>query len=78
MKLYEIIDTSKAYDAETLENLEYVGEVVTTHGLTLEEVIDLLGGEIVNDENDDRFSNDGDNVIINGVRRWYENLVEIW
>ena len=78
MKLYEILDTTKEYNRKTLENLEYVGEVVTTQGLTLEEVIDLLGGEIINDENDDRFSNDGDNVIINGVRRWYENLVEIW
>ena len=53
---------------------EVIAEIVTNHSMTLEEAIDCAGGEIINDINDDRFSDDGDNIIINGNRYWFEDL----
>ena len=41
---------------------------------SIDECIECLGGEIINDVNDPRWSDDGDNVIIDGVRYWYEEL----
>ena len=52
---------------------ETVAEILGGNRMTLDEAINFVG-EIINDENDERFSNDGDNVIINGERYWYEDL----
>ena len=53
---------------------EILGEVIGNHTMTLEECIECIGGEIINDMSDPRWSDDGDNVIIGGVRYWYEDL----
>ena len=50
-----------------------VAEILGGDRMTLDEAINFVG-EIINDANDERFSNDGDNVIINGERYWYEDL----
>ena len=52
---------------------ETVAEILTNHSMTLDEAINLVG-EIINDSDDERFSEDGDNVIINGKRYWWEDL----
>lgn len=52
---------------------EPVAEILTNHSMTLDEAINLVG-EIINDADDERFSEDGDNVIINGKRYWWEDL----
>ena len=52
---------------------ETVAEILTNHSMTLDEAINLVG-EIINDADDKRFSEDGDNVIINGKRYWWEDL----
>lgn len=52
---------------------ETIKKILGGEKLTLDEAINLIG-EIVNDTNDDRWSDDGDNVIINGERFWYEEL----
>lgn len=53
---------------------ETVAEILTNHSMTLDEAIRAAGGEIINDEDDERFSEDGDNVIIGGNRYWWEDL----
>jgi len=53
---------------------EIVGEIATSHGMTLDEAIECLGGKIINDMDDEHFSYDGDNVIIDGNRYYYEEL----
>lgn len=52
---------------------ETVAEILTNHSMSLDDAINLVG-EIINDENDNRYSYDGDNVIIAGERYWYEDL----
>lgn len=52
-----------------------IGEVMTNHTMTLDECIECIGGDIINDMEDPRWSDDGDNVIIDGIRYWYEDLV---
>lgn len=52
---------------------ETVAEILTNHSMTLDEAINLVG-EIINDADDERFSEDGDNVIIDGKRYWWEDL----
>lgn len=52
---------------------ETVAEILTDHSMTLDEAINLVG-EIINDADDERFSEDGDNVIIDGKRYWWEDL----
>ena len=52
---------------------EIVAEILTNHSMTLDEAINLVG-EIINDADDERFSEDGDNVIIDGKRYWWEDL----
>lgn len=52
---------------------ETVAEILTNHSITLDEAINLVG-EIINDADDERFSEDGDNVIIDGKRYWWEDL----
>jgi hypothetical protein len=42
--------------------------------MTIEQAIDCIGGEIITDMNDSRWSNDYDNVIINGKRYWMEDI----
>lgn len=53
---------------------EVIGTILTNHTMSVDECIECLGGEIINDMEDPRWSNDGDNVIIDGKRYWYENL----
>ena len=55
---------------------EIVATIIGGRNLTLDEAINLVG-EIINDTNDERWSDDGDNVIINDKRYWYEDLEEI-
>ena len=52
---------------------ETVAEILTNHSMTLDEAINLVG-EIINDADDERFSEDGDNVIVDGKRYWWEDL----
>ena len=52
---------------------ETVAEILTNHSRTLDEAINLVG-EIINDADDERFSEDGDNVIVDGKRYWWEDL----
>jgi hypothetical protein len=52
---------------------ETVAEILTNRSMNLDEAINLVG-EIINDADDERFSEDGDNVIINGKRYWWEDL----
>ena len=49
-------------------------EIVSNHSMTLDEAIECAGGEIVNDVSDERYSDDGDNVIVDGQRYYYEDL----
>lgn len=53
---------------------ETVAEILTNQSMTLDEAIRAAGGEIINDEDDEQFSEDGDNVIIDGNRYWWEDL----
>lgn len=49
-------------------------EIVSNHSMTLDEAIECTGGEIINDVSDERYSDDGDNVIVDGQRYYYEDL----
>lgn len=53
---------------------EIISEICTNRSMTLDEAIYCAGGEIINDMDDERWSDDGDNVIIAGVRYWWEDL----
>lgn len=53
---------------------EIIGEIITNHRMTLDEAIECIGGEIINNMDDERWSDDYDNVIIAGNRYWYEEL----
>ena len=57
---------------------ETVAEIVTNHSMTLDEAIECVGGEIINNMDDERWSDDGDNVIIDGKRYWYDELDMVW
>lgn len=52
---------------------ETVVSILTNHSMSLDEAINLVG-ESINDESDDRYSYDGDNIIINGERYWWDDL----
>ena len=54
-------------------NGEVIATITSGNTLTLDEAINIVG-EIINDARDDRYSDDGDNVIIGGERYWYEDL----
>lgn len=56
---------------------ETVATITTNHGMTIDEAINLVG-EIVNDTNDERWSDDGDNVIIGDKRYFYEDLDTVY
>lgn len=53
---------------------EIIAEFDTNLSLTLDEALELIGAEIINDMDDERWSNDYDNVILDGERYWYEDL----
>lgn len=53
---------------------EVIGTILTNRSMTIDECIEGLGGEIITDTNDPRWSDDGDNVIIDGARYFYEEL----
>lgn len=53
---------------------ETIAEFDTNLSLTLDEALKLIGAEIINDMDDERWSNDYDNVIIDGERYWYDDL----
>lgn len=55
---------------------ETVATILGGNRLTLDEAIEFVG-EIINDTSDERWSDDGDNVIIKGKRYWYDDLVAI-
>ena len=52
-----------------------IGQARTNRSLTLDECIECIGGEIINDKDDPRWSRDGNNVIIGDKRYRYEDLV---
>ena len=51
-----------------------IREIVSNHGMTLDEAIYCAGGEIVNNASDKHYSDDGDNVIIEGKRYYYDDI----
>lgn len=53
---------------------EVIAEINTNHSMTLDEALDLIGAEIINFMDDERWNNDYDNVILDGERYWYEDL----
>lgn len=57
---------------------EVIGEVLTNHSMTDDEVIECLGGEYIVDEDDERYSWEGDNLIIKGNRYYGEDLITKW
>ena len=59
------------------ETGETVATVLTNHSMCLDEARNLVG-EIVNDVNDERYNDVGDNVIIDGKRYYYDDLDMEW
>lgn len=54
---------------------EIVAEILGGEILTLDEALDLIGAENVDNMDNDRYSNDGDNIITpDGKRWWYDDL----
>ena len=53
---------------------ETIAEFDTNLSMTLDEALELIGAEIINDMDDERWSNGYDNVILDGERYWYEDL----
>ena len=53
---------------------EVIAEINTNHSMTLDEALDLIGAEIINYMDDERWSHEYDNVILDGERYWYEDL----
>lgn len=53
---------------------EIIAEFDTNISTTLDEALELIGAEIINDMDDERWSNDYDNVILDGERYWYDDL----
>lgn len=53
---------------------ETIAEFDTNLSMTLDEALELIGAEIINNMDDERRSNDYDNVILDGERYWYEDL----
>lgn len=56
---------------------ETVCEIMTTKVMGLDETISLIGS-IINDMADELFSDDGDNVIIDGNRYFYDDLSMVY
>lgn len=55
---------------------ETIKTILGGEKMTLDEALNFVG-EIISDTNDERWSNDGDNVIIDGERYWYEELAYV-
>lgn len=53
---------------------ETIAEFDTNLSMTLDEALELIGAEIINDMDDERWSNGYDNVILDGERYWYDDL----
>lgn len=54
---------------------EIVAEILGGESLTLDEALNLIGAENVDNMDNDRYSNDGDNIITpDGKRWWYDDL----
>jgi hypothetical protein len=54
---------------------ETVATIIGGSNLTLDEALDLIGAENVDNMDNDRYSNDGDNIITtDGKRWWYDDL----
>lgn len=54
---------------------EIVAEILGGENLTLDEALNLIGAENVDNMDNDRYSNDGDNIITpDGKRWWYDDL----
>lgn len=54
---------------------ETVAEILGGENLTLDQALDLIGAVNVDDMDNDRYSNDGDNIITpDGKRWWYDDL----
>lgn len=54
---------------------ETVAEILGGENLTLDEALDIIGAENVDNMDNDRYSNDGDNIITpDGKRWWYDDL----
>lgn len=54
---------------------EIVAEILGGEKLTLDEALNLIGAENVDNMDNDRYSNDGDNIITpDGKRWWYDDL----
>lgn len=54
---------------------ETVATILGGENLTLDEALALIGAVNVDDINNDRYSNDGDNIITaDGKRWWYDDL----
>lgn len=54
---------------------EIVAEILGGENLTLDEALNLIGAENVVNMDNDRYSNDGDNIITpDGKRWWYDDL----
>ena len=51
-----------------------LGSILTNHSMTHDECIEFIGGEIVCSEYDPRYSQYGDNVILNGARHFYDDI----
>jgi hypothetical protein len=54
---------------------EIVAEILGGENLTLDEALNLIGAENADNMDNDRYSNDGDNIITpDGKRWWYDDL----
>lgn len=54
---------------------ETVATILGGENLTLGEALDIIGAENVDNMDNDRYSNDGDNIITpDGKRWWYDDL----
>lgn len=54
---------------------EIVAEILGGESLTLDEALNLIEAENVDNMDNDRYSNDGDNIITpDGKRWWYDDL----
>lgn len=76
-KLTHRLDGEKGQDMKRLIDTATgttICEIVSNHGMTLDEAIYCAGGEIINNASDERYSDDGDNVIIEGKRYYYDDI----
>lgn len=53
---------------------ETIAEINSNCSMTLDEALELIGAEIINFMDDERWRTDYANVVIDGERYWYEDL----